>query len=41
MEERYDPKTIEEKWQTYWEESKIFKTEVDESKEKFYLLEMK
>ena len=40
MKERYDPKTIESKWQKIWEESKIFKVEEEPSKEKYYLLEM-
>ena len=31
---------IEKKWQTYWEESGVFKTEYDPSKEKYYVLEM-
>ncbi|NLP29673.1 MAG: leucine--tRNA ligase [Clostridiales bacterium] len=40
MQQKYDFKTIEEKWQKYWEERKIFKTDIDQEKEKFYLLEM-
>lgn len=31
---------IEKKWQKYWEENKTFKTGEDESKEKFYALDM-
>jgi leucyl-tRNA synthetase len=31
---------IEKKWQKYWEENKTFKTEEDDSKEKFYALDM-
>ena len=38
--ERYNFKTIEKKWQTYWEEKKVFSTKVDKTKEKFYCLEM-
>jgi len=38
--ERYNFKTVEEKWQTYWEEEKVFSTKVDKTKEKFYCLEM-
>ena len=40
MSERYDFKTIEEKWQTYWEDNKMFQVEEDSTKEKYYLLEM-
>jgi leucyl-tRNA synthetase len=40
MEERYDPKTIESKWQNFWEISKLFKVKEDPGKEKYYLLEM-
>ncbi|MBI4683602.1 MAG: leucine--tRNA ligase [Nitrospirae bacterium] len=40
MEERYDPQTVELKWQKYWIERNIFKTDPDTSKEKFYCLEM-
>jgi len=36
----YDFRKIEAKWQKAWEDSKLFKTEADPSKEKFYLLEM-
>ncbi|MBU0469473.1 MAG: leucine--tRNA ligase [Candidatus Omnitrophica bacterium] len=31
---------IEEKWQKYWDEHKIFKAEKDTDKEKYYVLEM-
>ena len=40
MNERYDFKEIERKWQNYWEENKCFKTVEDENKEKYYVLEM-
>ncbi|QPJ64670.1 MAG: leucine--tRNA ligase [Candidatus Nitrohelix vancouverensis] len=36
----YDFKTIEAKWQAFWEERRSFKVEKDAAKEKFYLLEM-
>ena len=38
--ERYNFKIIEEKWQKDWEEKKSFKTEINNSKKKFYCLEM-
>ena len=37
----YDFKTIEKKWQKYWEENQTFKTDIwDFSKPKFYALDM-
>jgi len=38
--ERYNFRTVENKWQKYWEEKKLFKSSVDKSKKKFYCLEM-
>ena len=40
MYEKYVAQDIEKKWQTYWEESGVLKTEYDPSKEKYYVLEM-
>lgn len=37
---KYDFKSIEAKWQKYWEENKSFRAERDASKKKYYLLEM-
>ncbi len=39
-ENRYNFKTIENKWQKFWEQKNIFKSEIDKSKPKFYCLEM-
>lgn len=36
----YSHQIIEKKWQKYWEENKTFKTENDDSKPKFYALDM-
>ena len=36
----YDFKSIEKKWQAYWASQKTFKAVVDESKPKFYVLDM-
>ena len=36
----YDFHGIEKKWQAYWLENKTFKSEVDRSKPKFYVLDM-
>ena len=38
--ERYNFKIVEEKWQTKWDKSKSFLTQVNREKEKFYCLEM-
>jgi leucyl-tRNA synthetase len=40
MDERYDPKTIETKWQVIWADANLFKVQMDSGKEKYYLLEM-
>lgn len=40
MDQRYNPKEIEEKWQRIWENQKLFKIKEDQNKEKYYLLEM-
>lgn len=37
---KYDHKAIEKKWQKHWLEKKTFKSEIDKSKEKFYVLDM-
>ena len=37
---RYNFKSIETKWQNYWEKNKSFKVKTDTSKKKFYCLEM-
>ena len=38
--ERYNFKTIENKWQKFWDENKSFETKIDHTKPKFYCLEM-
>ena len=40
MSEKYNPRIIEKKWQSYWDENNVFKSEVNEKKEKYYILEM-
>ncbi|HOO45504.1 MAG TPA: class I tRNA ligase family protein, partial [Deltaproteobacteria bacterium] len=40
MSNDYTPATIESRWQKRWEEISLFKTEVDETRPKYYLLEM-
>ena len=36
----YNHKNIESRWQQYWKDNKVYKTEVDHSKPKFYVLDM-
>ena len=38
IEDRYNFKSIEHKWQKIWEDEKVYKVEIDKSKEKFYAL---
>ncbi len=40
MEERFDHREVEPKWQKYWQERRLFKASADESAKKFYCLEM-
>ena len=37
---RYNFKSVEKKWQKIWEDKKIFKSEINKNKKKFYCLEM-
>lgn len=37
---KYNPKTIEKKWQEHWEKEKLFKVRETLDREKYYLLEM-
>ena len=39
IQEKYNPHEIEANWQAYWEEHKTFKTEMDSSRPKSYVLE--
>lgn len=38
--ERYHPRAVEKKWQKRWMEEKIFKTENEDPRPKYYVLEM-
>ena len=38
--DRYNFKTIETKWQKYWDLHKVFEAKIDKNKKKFYCLEM-
>ena len=40
MEEKYFAEVIEEKWQQIWAETGAFEAEIDDTKPKFYQLEM-
>jgi leucyl-tRNA synthetase len=37
---KYDPRAIEKKWQKIWKEQKTFKSEIDPTKPKYYILDM-
>ncbi len=38
--ERYNPRTAEPKWQKAWAEAKLFETQNDDPRDKYYVLEM-
>ncbi len=38
--EKYNPREIEPKWQKVWDDKNYYKTEIDNSKPKYYALEM-
>lgn len=40
MSRKYEPQIIEQKWQKIWEEKKLFQVHEDQTKKKFYVLEM-
>ena len=37
---KYDFKKIEKKWQTFWSKRKVFQARLDNSRKKYYCLEM-
>ncbi len=40
MKPKYDPRAVEKKWQAFWKEKKTFKSTIDKSKPKYYVLDM-
>jgi leucyl-tRNA synthetase len=40
MDPNYDPQKIETKWQKRWEELKLFESDAEAGREKYYVLEM-
>jgi leucyl-tRNA synthetase len=38
--ERYNPKSVEAKWQKVWHDKNVYRTDINSKKPKFYLLEM-
>jgi leucyl-tRNA synthetase len=40
MKQKYDPRSIEKKWQKIWKETQAFKATIDPSKPKYYVLDM-
>ncbi len=37
---KFDPQSFESKWQDYWEKKKVYRSEVDKNKPKYYVLDM-
>ena len=37
---KYNPEIIEKKWQKYWAEKRVYISKADQTKKKFYVLEM-
>ncbi len=37
---KYDPQSLEQKWQLFWNEQNVFECKADDSKPKYYCLEM-
>jgi leucyl-tRNA synthetase len=40
MNAKYDPRAIEKKWQKIWKEKKIYKSDIDPKRPKYYVLDM-
>ena len=40
MKKKYDPRAVERKWQSIWQEKKTYKAVIDKSKPKYYILDM-
>ncbi len=40
MQKRYDPESVESKWQKIWQDKRLFQVEEEPHKKKYYLLEM-
>ena len=40
MEDRFNPKIADKKWQNFWEEEKFFVSSINRNKPKYYILEM-
>lgn len=40
VDEKYNPQTIEVKWQRYWAENRLFRAKEEPQRKKYYLLEM-
>ena len=40
MDEKYNPKLVEPKWQKIWNKGNIYSTKINKNLEKYYILEM-
>ena len=36
----FNPRALEEKWQSRWDDAKSYKVDIDHNKPKYYVLEM-
>ena len=40
MNDKYNPRVVEKKWQKYWDDTAVFEAKENRTKEKYYILEM-
>ena len=40
MNDKYNPRVVEKKWQKFWEDGALFEAQENLAKEKYYILEM-
>ena len=40
MNDKYNPRVVEKKWQRFWEDEALFEAQENLAKEKYYILEM-
>tara|TARA_Y100000817_G_scaffold124208_1_gene97292 strand:+ start:519 stop:3095 length:2577 start_codon:yes stop_codon:yes gene_type:complete len=40
MDEKYNPRVVEKKWQQFWKNKNLFKADLNTDREKYYILEM-
>ena len=40
MNDKYNPRVVEKKWQKFWKDESLFEAQENLAKEKYYILEM-